>query len=777
MTCCVPDIASAAGAQRRPSDEEVMLASRADGEGIRRTDLSVPDIHCGACIHAIETALEGLPGVEGARVNLSTRRVAIRWRAALAPPPFFETLAGIGYTAHLDDAEAATADQGLAELIRALAVAGFAAMNIMLLSVSVWSGAADETRDLFHWISAALALPALAYSGRVFFRSAWSALRHGRTNMDVPISIGVSLAFGLSIYETLHRGPHAYFDASTSLLFFLLIGRTLDHMMRERARIAVKGLAKLAARGALVVQADGTRAYLPVGDIAPGMTILLAAGERVPVDARVVSGRSDIDCALVSGESLPQTAAAGALLQAGTLNLSGPLTIVATAAAKDSFLSEMVRMMEAAEAGRSRHRRIADRAAQLYAPVVHLTAFLTFIGWMIATGDAHRAITVAIAVLIITCPCALGLAVPMVQVVAARRLFERGIMDKDGGALERIATIDSIVFDKTGTLTRGEPQLADIDRLDNDALTLAGAMAAHSRHPYSQALAAAASSSSLRFDSITETPGAGLEARRGADLYRLGRSGWALDGDMAAAANDAAVVLSRNGRPLATFAFDDRLRPDAADAVAALQARGLAVEIVSGDRDTPVRALADRLGVPHSAQVSPGGKAAHIAAMVAAGRRPLMVGDGLNDAPALAAAHASMAPASAADVGRNAADLVFLRDSLLAVPQAVAVARAAARLVRQNFAIAVCYNLIAVPIAVLGYVTPLVAAVAMSLSSLLVVANALRLPGGARRVRKGRRGYDEPVAAPAMPSAGPPPMPSPMSSPMAHASRLAEVNR
>jgi len=751
MSCCVPDAAAAVSAQRRPSDEEVMLASRADGEGVRRTDLSVPDIHCGACIQAIETTLDRLPGVEGARVNLSTRRVAIRWRAASAPPPFFETLAGIGYSAHLDDAEAAATDQGFAELIRALAVAGFAAMNIMLLSVSVWSGAADETRDLFHWISAALALPALVYSGRIFFRSAWSALRHGRTNMDVPISIGVLLAFGLSIYETLHRGPHAYFDASISLLFFLLVGRTLDHMMRERARIAVKGLAKLAARGALVMQTDGSRAYLPVGDIAPGMTILLAAGERVPVDARVVDGCSDIDRALVSGESVPQTASAGTLLQAGTLNLSGPLTIVATAAAKDSFLSEMVRMMEAAEAGRSRHRRIADRAAQLYAPVVHLTALLTFIGWMITTGDAHRAITVAIAVLIITCPCALGLAVPMVQVVAARRLFERGIMVKDGGGLERLAEIDTVVFDKTGTLTHGEPQLTDAGRFDAGTLALAGALAAHSRHPYSRALAAAAPSSALRFDAVSEMPGAGLEAHVGADVYRLGRAGWALDSATADTASpEVAVVLSRNGRQIACFAFDDGLRPDAAEAVAALQARGLVLEIVSGDRDTPVRRLAEQLGVPHSAQVSPGGKATHIAAMVTAGRKPLMVGDGLNDAPALAAAHASMAPAAAADVGRNAADLVFLRDSLLAVPQAVTVARAAARLVRQNFAIAVCYNLIAVPVAVLGYVTPLVAAVAMSLSSLLVVANALRLPGGA--MRKHRKQDEAQILRQTMPS-------------------------
>ena len=477
MSCCVPsaELALAMG-EPESAGNELLLASRVVGENLRQSDLSVPAMHCGGCIQTIERALGGLPGVEHARVNLSTRRVTIRWRGEM-PPPVIAALKAVGYEAHLDDFGAEEKDVVLRELVWALAVAGFAASNIMMLSVGVWSGADAAARDAFHWISAMIALPALVYSGRVFFRSAWMALRHGRTNMDVPISIGVLLAFGMSVYETAHHGPHAYFDAATSLLFFLLIGRTLDHMMRERARAAVKGLARLAARGALVLQPDGTHRYLPVNEIRPGMTILLAAGERVPVDARVAAGRSELDCALVSGESLPKPVAEGSLLQAGTLNLSAPLTIVATAAAADSFLAEMTRMMEAAEAGRSTYRRIADRAARLYAPVIHLTALLTFAGWMIASGDAHRAVTIAIAVLIITCPCALGLAVPMVQVVAARRLFEHGIMIKDGGALERLAEADHVIFDKTGTLTRGTPQLVDGDRIDRPALAVAAAMA------------------------------------------------------------------------------------------------------------------------------------------------------------------------------------------------------------------------------------------------------------------------------------------------------------
>src|SRR5262249_27821131 len=340
MSCCGSPASTSTLAEPKRAGNEVLLASRLLLDGLRQSELSVPDIKCGGCIRTIELALGALPGVAQARVNLSTRRVTVRWRGK-APPPFIATLKGAVYDAHLDEIRADERDGTLNELVRALAVAGFAASNIMMLSVAVWSGADAATRDLFHWLSALLALPTLAYSGRVFFRSAWSALRHSRTNMDVPVTIGVLLTFGMSLYETVHHGPHAYFDAATSLLFFLLIGRTLDHMMRERARTAVTGLARLAARGALVRQPDGTHCYLPTGEITPGMTILLAAGERVPVAGRVIHGQSEFDVSLVSGESVPQPVAPGCILQAGTLNLTGPLTIVAVAAAKDSFLAEM----------------------------------------------------------------------------------------------------------------------------------------------------------------------------------------------------------------------------------------------------------------------------------------------------------------------------------------------------------------------------------------------------------------------------------------------------
>lgn len=732
MSCCAPGAEISAEARGSPGASETLLASRPMGDGLYQTDISVPGVRCANCIRAIEGGLSRLSGVEKARVNLSSRRVSVKWRGEQAPR-MIETIASLGYAAHLSEIDAGAADPELSRLIQALSVAGFSSMNIMLLSVSVWSGADAETRQAFHWISAALAAIALLYSGPVFFHSAWAALWRGRTNMDVPISIGICLAFGLSLYDTIHSGEQAYFDAATSLIFFLLIGRTLDHAMHERARVAVRGLMQLSPRGAMIVRGDGSRDYVPVNEVEPGMRIDLAAGDRVPVDGRVEEGSSDMDCAIATGESAPQHVGPGSMVTAGTLNLAGPLRIVATANADNSFLAEMVRMMEAAEGGRARYRRLADRAARLYSPVVHTAALVTFLGWMAATGDWHRAIGIAIAVLIITCPCALGLAVPIVQVVAARRLFENGIMLKDGSGIERLAEIDAVVFDKTGTLTLGRPRLVNGSSIQLEALQIAAAMARYSRHPVAAALSVASKGGpDISPSDIVETPGFGIEARFHGRTYRLGRAEWALAGR--AAQQGLGTVLSSDGRLTARFDFEDEVRPGAARAVNDLQAENLQLEMISGDREPAVAAVSRHLGIRHyAAGLLPGEKMDRLKRLADDGRRVLMVGDGLNDVPALAAAHVSMAPANATDIGRRSADLVFLRQDLGAVPMAVAVARKAGSLVRQNFVLAVLYNVIALPVAIAGHVTPLIAALAMSLSSVIVVANALRLREGGNR--------------------------------------------
>ncbi len=727
MSCCAPGNEGIDDAVTGRSPEEIRLASRPLGNGLYQVSFAVPGMHCGACMNTVEKALLQLDGVERARANLSLKRVNVQWRGNGVPPPMLEALDRAGYRAHLHEAMADEGDAMLRHLIRAIAVSGFAAANIMLLSVSVWSGAEDATRDLFHWISALIALPAIAYSGGIFFKSAWGALRARRLNMDVPISLAVILAFTMSLYETINHGEHAYFDAAVTLMFFLLIGRTLDHVMRERARSAVTGLARMSPRGAVVVNADGSREYTEVQKLEPGMHISVAAGERFAVDGSIESGSSEADCSIATGESAPVPISAGSTVRAGTLNLTGPVTVVASAKPRDSFLAEMQRLMEAAEGGQARYRRIADRAAEIYSPAVHATAALTFIAWFWISGDLHHSVYTAIAVLIITCPCALGLAVPVVQVVAARRLFDAGIMVKDGGALERLGECTRVVFDKTGTLTSARAMVANAGRIDRDAMAIAAAIAAGSKHPYSRAIAECGREHGMVFDAMTEYPGLGVEARLGPETYRLGRAEWAL---REAGEISAPVVLSRDGAFLAGFEFTTALRADAEEAVLRLQALGLAPEMLSGDRTGIVAALAGRLGIErYAGEVLPAEKLERLETLRIAGEKVLMVGDGINDAPALAAAHVSMAPSEAADIGRRAAGFVFLHDSLLAVPQAVGIARNAASLIRQNFALAAIYNLLAVPAAVFGFVTPLVAALAMSASSIVVISNSLRLRG------------------------------------------------
>ncbi|WP_026621896.1 P-type Cu2+ transporter (plasmid) [Ensifer sp. WSM1721] len=736
MSCCATPvgatlIAEAAG-QRLPPSEELWLASRALGNGLRQTDLSVPGIHCGACITTLETALRARPEVERARVNLSSRRVSIIWQEETAgkrsdPRELVRAIGERGYEVHLFTPGEEGGDALLTQLIRAVAVSGFAAANIMLLSVSVWSGADAATRDLFHWISAMIAGPTLIYAGRFFYQSAWNALRHGRTNMDVPIALAVTLSYGMSLYETIGHGEHAWFDASVTLLFFLLIGRTLDHMMRGRARSAISGLARLSPRGATILNSYGSREYRPTSDIEAGERLMIAAGERIPVDGCVVSGTSDLDRAVVNGESAPVAIGAGDAVEAGSLNLTGPLVLEATASARNSFLAEITGLMEAAEGGRARYRRIADRAARYYSPVVHLLALLTFIGWMIIEGDVRHAMLIAVAVLIITCPCALGLAVPVVQVVAAGRLFQGGVMVKDGSAMERLAEIDTVLLDKTGTLTVGRPRLVNTAEIATDALAMAAALAVHSRHPIATAIQDAATRVSPLEAEIREIPGAGIEAETTGGVYRLGSRNLATDG-LGSGSGQSEAVLSLDRRELACFRFEDRLRPATASAIDQIGEMGLAVGILSGDRQPVVQAFAEQLEIKDwKAELSPRDKVQVCADAAENGRRILMVGDGINDAPALRAAHVSMAPATAADVGRQAADFVFMHQPLTAVPFAIETSRRAGRLIRQNFTLAIAYNLIAVPIAILGYATPLVAAIAMSTSSLIVVANALRL--------------------------------------------------
>lgn len=693
----------------------------ADPARLVSSRFTVPGMRCAGCIAKIERELPKHDGIAAARVNFSAKRVAIQHDPAMGELDLEAALRELGFESQLAETNPlGQDDQETKSLLRAVAVAGFGMMNIMLLSVAVWAGAEGATRDMFHWLSGLIALPVIAYSGRPFFKSALMALRYKRTNMDVPISIGVLLATGLSIYETVAGGGHAYFESAVMLLFFLLCGRALDATMRTRTRAGIGALLGRMGKHASVLQPDGSLKRMAADELQPGMLVLVAAGEALAADGVVESGSGALDNSMLTGESAPDPVSLGTTVHAGAINLFEPLQVRLTAVAEDTAIAEIARLMDEAGQSRSRYVRIADRASRLYAPAVHSLAAIAFIGWMLAGVGWHQSLVIAIAVLIITCPCAMGLAVPAAQVTASGALIKRGLLIKDGSALERLAEVDIALFDKTGTLTLGSPR-PDIAGLDEEARKVALGLAQNSRHPLSQGLAAALQGASVIPAEVTE-----IRELSGRGLTGL----W--NGQMVALeppANPEKGMGSRLriGERSWDLPFTDPMRQDAKPALAALKALGIESRILSGDKSDAVAQAGATLGIEARAGASPQDKLDALEALKVDGHKPLMVGDGLNDGPALAAAYASIAPGTASDASQQAADAVFIGEKLAPVALAVKVARRTMAIVRQNFTFAIGYNVLAVPLALFGYVTPLIAAVAMSISSLVVVANSLRL--------------------------------------------------
>ena len=715
-----------------PACDAAPLAGRIADAAISRGDLvlSLPTAHCAACISDVERVLTAQPGVRAARVNLTLRRVMIDAPGHRAED-FIPILEGIGYEAHELDASAlssSAADRQGRDILMRIGVAGFAMMNIMILSIAVWSGAEGPTRDMFHWISALIALPTVIFAGKPFFVSAWTSLRAGRLGMDVPISLALILATAISLFETLHSGSHAYFDAAVMLCFFLLVGRYLDYRSRAVARSAAEELTALEVPRAVLLK-DGAETVVNVADLAPGDVIRIRPGARVAADGEVIAGMSEIDRSLLTGESLPVQAGPGVALSAGEVNLTGPLDLRVTAAGRNSSLSRLADLVANAEASRGRYASLAERAARAYSPTVHLLALCSLLGWLYATGDWRLALNIAAAVLIITCPCALGLAVPAVVTAASGKLFKKGLLIKEGTALERLAEVDTIVFDKTGTLTMGRPELVSAGDLPEALRPVALAIADGSGHPLSRALAAALKAEGVVpavLDRFREVPGYGVEADWQGRAVRLGRPDWV--GATAPEADGPLSVLSVGGEAPVVLHFADALRPGAVDCVAALRGQGRRVLMLSGDTEGAVARAAASLGIAEfRAGVTPQEKEAAIAALASEGAKVLMVGDGLNDTAALARAHVSISPATALDAARVASDIVLMGQDLAPVADALTLSATARRRIKQNFAISIAYNIVAVPFAMAGFATPLMAALAMSASSISVTLNALRL--------------------------------------------------
>ncbi|MBU3889597.1 cadmium-translocating P-type ATPase [Methylosinus sporium] len=702
-------------------------------DGARRLELALDGMTCAACIFEIEAALKAIPDLTAARVNYADRRLSLEWAA----PNFdfaavSERLRRMGYRARPFERESGerAERETSRRLLRCLAVAAFASVNVMMLSEAVWLGGDMDatTRDFFHGVSALIALPAAAFAGQPFFASAFAALRAHRLNIDVPISLGVLLSLAMSVYETLTHAPHAYFDSATMLLAFLLLARYLDCAMRRKTRAVAANLAALRAPAACRLGADGAQSYVPLAALAPGDHALVRPGERIPADGVVLSGDSRLDESLVTGETRRRSVGAGDTVYAGAMNFDGALTICVQAATGDSLIDEIERLLDKATAARSRYRRLADRVARLYAPLVHLAALCTALAWLLAGASLHDALTTAIAVLIVTCPCALALAVPAVQVAASGALFRAGVLLNSADALERLAEIDTVVFDKTGTLTTPEPRVANAQEIEPELLMLAARLAHSSRHPLARAVAREYPRA-VPLEGAREEQGAGVVAIVDGIEARLGDPCFCgVERDCAAAARDeSSVIAFRHGERSAALVVRQTLRRDARDTIDALTRRGLRIIILSGDRTAPVEAAARALDVAEwRGAMKPADKVARLEALRAQGRKVLMIGDGVNDAPALAAAHVSLSPIDAAQIAQAAADAVFLGEELAPIVTTVDAARRARALMRQNLALSLLYNAVAAPLAMAGLLTPLIAALAMSSSSLIVTLNASR---------------------------------------------------
>lgn len=698
-------------------------------DGRNALQLAVGGMNCAGCAFKIERALNAVPDVE-ARVNVTEKRLSLLWQGPVDDGnALLAKVRDLGFDlSPVSQAEKQTG-ASLRHLLRCVAVAGFAAGNIMIFSLVLWfsdhASIGDGMRDTFHWFSALLAMPAVAYAGQPFFSSAWKALRQGRTNMDVPISVALFLSCAVSLYETLTHGAYVYFDSAAMLLFFLLVGRYLDARARFYTRHAASDLLALMQGEAMVAGAGGRLDRKPAGALRPGDRIMVAKGEKILADGRAAAAMQ-VDASILTGESLPRRIEAGAEVYAGMINTGDAAYVDVEKTQSGSAMADIIALMQKAEQGNARYVRLADRIARWYTPVVHALALTTFIGWWQWGGiDWQQAMMYGATVLIITCPCALALAVPVSQVVASSLLFRKGLLVRNADALERFSTVDTVIFDKTGTLTTGRLQLEEGQDIAPATAALLAAVAAHSSHPVAKSLAAALGAAApLQAENITETAGEGMAADVAGQHVRLGSAASfqaADDGD------DIALWYKIGADPARRLSFRDTLYDDAQAAVRRLAGRYRLV-LLSGDRYAVTRKVAGDLDIAvFYAAVDPRRKYEIVEQEIARGHRVLMVGDGINDAAALSLATASLSPGTASAIAQNAADIVYQREGVMPVVDALTTAARLQRVVRQNFGLALMYNVLAIPLAMAGFVTPLVAAVAMSSSSLLVIGNALRL--------------------------------------------------
>ena len=701
-------------------------------------NLMIEGLHCAACVWLIENVLKKQSAVKKARINMSTKRLYLEWSgqgkdAKNVGNDLVKLIFNLGYRLIPFDAEFLEASEKKYDgsMLKALAVSGFASGNVMLISVALWANSSLQmgvaTRNLLYWVSALIALPAIVYSGRIFVVSAFNSIKQSRTNMDVPIAVAIFLASIISIFEAITKGEHAYFDSVIMLIFFLLIGRYLDFSARRKAFSITGDLMMLAGISATIIL-DNKHKIIASKDLQKNMILNVAMGERIAADGLIIQGKSEIDTSVITGESNPKKCQVGDEVFAGMVNLGNALQVRITKAREETLLAKIVVMVEQIETSKNYYTKIADVVSKYYTPIVHLVALITFIIWCVIGIGWHHSLLNAAAVLIITCPCALALAVPVVQIVAAGRLLKQGILIKNGEALERLNKVDTIVFDKTGTLTVGKPKLVSNSLfVSEEIMRMTASLAAKSKHPLSRALVESFKGELIDLE-VKEIPGMGLVANYNGEEMRLGNLRHCQEISSAAIQNNEELpqIFFKYQNQITTFIFQDQLRSDAKSTIKQLYNYNLI--LLSGDKESVVKSTANQLGIAkYYFEKTPDQKLEILKALKNKNKNILMVGDGINDAPSLMLADVSISPASAADISKNIADIIFQSQKLQPILETIKTAKKSSQIIKQNLAFALFYNLVAVPFAIMGYVVPLFAALAMSSSSIVVVLNALRI--------------------------------------------------
>jgi Cu2+-exporting ATPase len=716
------------------------------GGEIREASLILEGIVCAACVWLNEQHLAKQPGVLAVSINYATHRARVRWDdSQIHLSRILQAVSEIGYLAHPFDPKRAQEilERERRQQLRRLAVAAAFGMQIMILAVALYAGAftgiETEFEGLFHWLSLVLTLPVLGYSAQPFFRSAWRDLRQKRVGMDVPVSLGLGLAFAGSIWATVSGHGEVYFDSVAMFVFFLLTGRYFELTGRKRAAEVSEALVHMLPATATRL-VNGEQEAVAVSELKAGDLVLVRPGESIPADGHVHAGRSNVDESLLTGESLPLAKIRGARLIGGSINIESPLTLQVEKTGEETVLSAILRLLDRAQTEKPAIAAAADRAAAWFVARVLLLAAGVALFWYFTAPD--RWLPITIAVLVVTCPCALALATPVAITAATGRLMRRGLVTTRGHALETLARADTFVFDKTGTLTYGRLTLRDTRTYTNrnaaDCLALAAALEGHSEHPIARALRAAVGETSRTPADVTSIPGAGLSGTIDGQRYFLGTAAYLHEAagvpvhaqELAElrAGGDTLVLLSDARQLLAVFVVGDEVRVGAQGLVAELQRQGKRVLLLTGDHPGAAHRVAREVGITEvEADLKPQEKLARVQALAGQGAVVAMIGDGVNDAAALAAAHVSIAMGGGTQIAAASADMILLSENLPHLAEAVLVAGKTLRVIRQNMAWAIGYNLIALPFAAFGLVAPWMAALGMSASSLVVVANALRL--------------------------------------------------